>query len=182
MISNHSGACRRQLRNNLSKIIGVWSLKINLIAVGNKMPDWINKGVSEYQKRLPRNFELVITEIPQARRSKANSDIARLCDREGKAQLNAVSKGQQVVALDVKGKAWSTEALAKKIDTLMTEGRDIALLVGGPDGLSEECLETADEIWSLSALTLPHTIVRIVVAEQVYRVWSVLAGHPYHRE
>jgi 23S rRNA (pseudouridine1915-N3)-methyltransferase len=157
-------------------------LKINLIAVGNKMPDWINKGVSEYQKRLPRNFELIITEIPQAKRRKTNADIARLCEKEGKALLNAVPKGQQLVALDVKGKPWSTEALAQKIDTLMTEGRDISLLVGGPDGLSKECLASADEIWSLSALTLPHTIVRIVVAEQMYRVWSILAGHPYHRE
>jgi 23S rRNA (pseudouridine1915-N3)-methyltransferase len=131
---------------------------------------------------LPRNFELVITEIPLPRRSKSNTDIGKLRDKEGKALLNAVTDGQYVVALDVRGKSLGTDALAGKMQVFMQEGRDLALLVGGPDGLSGECLEAAAEIWSLSALTLPHTIVRIVVAEQVYRVWSVLAGHPYHRE
>jgi 23S rRNA (pseudouridine1915-N3)-methyltransferase len=157
-------------------------VKINLVAVGTKMPDWVDTGVAEYQKRLPRSFELVVTEIPLARRSKANPDIDRLRDKEGKALLNALSDGQFIVALDVKGKTWSTEAMAQKFEQIMGQGRDIALLVGGPDGLSPECLAAAHEKWSLSALTLPHTIVRIVVAEQVYRCWSVLAGHPYHRE
>ena len=157
-------------------------MKINLVAIGTKMPEWVEAGIREYQKRLPRNFELVVTEIPLPRRSKTNADIDRLRDKEGKALLNAVSGNQYVVALDVRGKALGTEALAAKMQVIMQEGRDLALLVGGPDGLSGECLETAAEIWSLSALTLPHTVVRIVVAEQVYRVWSVLAGHPYHRE
>lgn len=157
-------------------------MKINLLAVGTKMPAWVEYGVNEYQKRLPRNFELVITEIPLAKRTKANPDLARLRSMEGKALLNAVPGGSLVVALDVKGKAWSTQTLARKFGQYMAEGRDVALLVGGPDGLSAECLKEVDEIWSLSALTMPHTLVRIVVAEQVYRVWSVLAGHPYHRE
>ncbi len=157
-------------------------MKINLVAIGTKMPDWVDTGVREYQRRLPRSFELVVTEIPLAKRSKANPDINRLRDKEGKALLNVVSVGQLVVALDVKGKTWSTEAMAQKFEQAMGQGRDIAMLVGGPDGLSQECLAAADEKWSLSALTLPHTIVRIVLAEQVYRCWSVLAGHPYHRE
>jgi 23S rRNA (pseudouridine1915-N3)-methyltransferase len=157
-------------------------MKINLIAVGSKMPAWVEEGTKEYQKRLPRNFELIVTEIALARRSKANANIEKLCIQEGKALLNAVSGNQHKVALDVKGKVFSTEELAIKFGKLMESGRDISLLAGGPDGLSDECLETADEIWSLSALTMPHTLVRIVVAEQVYRVWSVLTGHPYHRE
>jgi 23S rRNA (pseudouridine1915-N3)-methyltransferase len=157
-------------------------VKINLVAIGTKMPDWVDTGVREYQRRLPRSFELVVTEIPLAKRSKANPDINRLRDKEGKALLSVVSVGQLVVALDVKGKTWSTEAMAQKFEQAMGQGRDIAMLVGGPDGLSQECLAAADEKWSLSALTLPHTIVRIVLAEQVYRCWSVLAGHPYHRE
>lgn len=157
-------------------------MKINLIAVGKKMPGWVEQGSQEYQKRLPRNFDLVITEVPLAKRTRATTDVARLCDTEGKALLNAVSPGQYVIALDVKGKALSTEAMAGRMQMLMEEGRDVAMLVGGPDGLAPQCLEKADEIWSLSALTMPHTIVRIVVAEQIYRVWSVLAGHPYHRD
>jgi len=157
-------------------------MKINLIAVGTKMPVWVEEAVSEYKKRLPRKFELIVSEIPLAKRSKANPDIARLCETEGKALLNAVSRNQYLVALDVKGKSFATEVIAGKVNKVMENGQDLALLVGGPDGLSRECLDAANEIWSLSALTLPHTIVRIVVAEQIYRVWSVLAGHPYHRE
>lgn len=157
-------------------------MKINLIAVGTKMPAWVEEAVSEYQKRLPKNFELIVNEIPLAKRSKANPDIARLCETEGKALLNAVSRNHYLVALDVKGKALATETLSGKIKQVMENGQDLALLVGGPDGLSPRCLEEANEIWSLSALTLPHTIVRIVVAEQIYRVWSFLTGHPYHRE
>ncbi len=157
-------------------------MKINLVAIGTKMPVWVDTGVREYQRRLPRSFELVITEIPLAKRSKANPYINRLRDKEGKALLNVLSAGQFVVALDVMGKTWSTEAMAQKFEQIMGQGRNIAMLVGGPDGLSQECLAAADERWSLSTLTLPHTIVRIVLAEQVYRCWSVLAGHPYHRE
>ncbi len=146
------------------------------------MPAWVETAVNEYQKRLPGNFELIITQVPLAKRSKANSDIARLCETEGQALLNAVAPGDYLVALDVKGKSLPTEVMADKFGKLKDIGQDLALLVGGPDGLSKKCLESAQEIWSLSALTMPHTIVRIVVAEQIYRVWSVLAGHPYHRE
>ena len=157
-------------------------MKINLIAVGTKMPVWVGAAVAEYKKRLPANFELIVTEISLSKRSKANPDIARMCENEGKSLLNAVSRNQYIIALDVKGRSHSTEVLANKVNKVMENGQGLALLVGGPDGLSRKCLETANEIWSLSALTLPHTIVRIVVAEQIYRVWSVLAGHPYHRE
>ena len=157
-------------------------MKINLVAVGRKMPAWVDEAVREYQKRLPKTFELIVTEVPLARRSRNNPDIPRLREAEGRDLLAAVAPGQYVVALDVLGKTHSTEALAGAMRRLMDEGRDMALLVGGPDGLSRDCLEAADAVWSLSALTMPHTIVRIVLAEQIYRVWSVLAGHPYHRE
>lgn len=161
-------------------------MKVHLIAVGTRMPAWVEEAVGEYRKRLPKNFELIITEVPLARRGKgANKgagDVARWCEAEGKALLGATSPGQFKVALDVKGKALSTEAMADRVRQVMEQGRDLALLVGGPDGLSGQCLGEADESWSLSALTMPHTVVRIVVAEQIYRVWSVLNGHPYHRE
>lgn len=157
-------------------------MKINLIAIGSKMPAWVNAGINEYRKRLPGNFELIVTELPLAKRSKSNSDVKKYCEVEGKALLKAVDANDYLVALDVKGKSLSTEAMANRVSRVRDSGKHIALLVGGPDGLSDECLGAADEIWSLSALTLPHTLVRIVVAEQVYRIWSFLAGHPYHRE
>ncbi|MBN4075343.1 MAG: 23S rRNA (pseudouridine(1915)-N(3))-methyltransferase RlmH [SAR86 cluster bacterium] len=155
-------------------------MKIRLIAVGSKMPSWVKSGVSEYQKRLPADFSLSITEIPLATRSK-NSPIAPAMEKEAKALRNACAKNDFVVALDVKGQSLSTENLAEKINRVRENGHDIALLIGGPDGLTNACLESADARWSLSALTLPHPIVRVVLAEQIYRVWSILNNHPYHR-
>lgn len=155
-------------------------MKLKLIAVGTKMPAWVEAGVQEYRQRLPRDFELNIIEIPLSQRSKA-ADLQRAITREGEASLAALGRDDHVVALDVGGRSLGTEALAEKLRRLRDEGRDLSLLVGGPDGLASACLERADERWSLSALTLPHPIVRIVVAEQLYRVWSFLNNHPYHR-
>lgn len=101
--------------------------------------------------------------------------------KEGEACLRAVGKGDYVVALDVRGKALSTEQLAGQFQQLRDGGRNVSLLVGGPDGLAPACLEAADARWSLSPLTFPHPIVRVILAEQLYRAWSILAGHPYHR-
>ena len=157
-------------------------MKINLVAIGSKMPGWVETGTGEYLKRLPKNFSLSVTELPLVKRSKSGPDVIKLCEIEGQSLLKAVPAGNHIIALDVKGKQYSTMTMAERIKDVMEDGKDISMLVGGPDGLSRECLDAANEIWSLSALTLPHTIVRIVVAEQVYRVWSVLNGHPYHRE
>lgn len=155
-------------------------MKIRLIAVGNKMPDWVEKGVAEYQKRLPSDFSLSITEVPLANRSK-NSPIAAAMGKEAKALLEACGKNDYVVALDVEGQGLSTPALAEQFNKVRDNGQNISLLVGGPDGLTKECLESADARWSLSALTFPHPIVRVVLVEQIYRVWSILNNHPYHR-
>jgi 23S rRNA (pseudouridine1915-N3)-methyltransferase len=155
-------------------------MKIQLVCVGTKMPDWVETGVVEYQKRLPRDFELLITEIPLATRGKG-ADIARAMAKEGEACLRAVGKGDYVVALDVKGKALSTEQLAEQLRQIRDGGRNLSLLVGGPDGLAPDCLSGADARWSLSLLTFPHPIVRVILAEQLYRSWSILANHPYHR-
>lgn len=157
-------------------------MKINLVTIGNKMPSWVEEGTGEYLKRLPRNFELVITELPLAKRTKSASNIKKICESEGQSLLKAVPKDQYLIALDEKGRSHSTMSMASRFKEIMESGKDISMIVGGPDGLSKECLDAANEIWALSALTLPHTIVRIVVAEQVYRAWSVLNGHPYHRE
>lgn len=144
------------------------------------MPAWVETGIAEYTKRLPREFTLSVTEIPLGHRGKS-SDPAKAMIKEGEMMLQQINRNDHVVALDVKGKVLSTEGMAKRIQSIGDEGRQIALLVGGPDGLSADCLNEANETWSLSALTLPHPIVRVVVAEQIYRVWSFLNNHPYHR-
>lgn len=155
-------------------------MKIRLIAVGNKMPNWVEAGVAVYQKRLPSDFSLSISEISLANRSK-NSPVAAAMEKEAKALREACGKNDFIVALDVKGQSLSTEKLAEQFNKVRDDGRNISLLIGGPDGLTKECLESADARWSLSALTFPHPIVRVVLVEQIYRVWSILNNHPYHR-
>ena len=144
------------------------------------MPSWVVEGYREYTKRLPRECSLQLVEIPPAKRHKSlSAEQAR--QQEGQAILAALPKDCSVVALDVRGKPWSTETLAAPLDNWLVSGRDVALLVGGPDGLSDACLERADQRWSLSRLTYPHPLVRIVLAEQLYRAWTITTGHPYHR-
>lgn len=155
-------------------------MNIRLIAAGTKMPAWVEAGIVEYSKRLPRDFKLDISEVPLGPRGKS-ADVQRAMRKEGEAMLSALMRNDYAVALDVTGKTLSTEALAGKIERIREQGHDLALLIGGPDGLSTQCLQQVREKWSLSALTLPHPIVRVVVAEQIYRAWSVLHNHPYHR-
>jgi 23S rRNA (pseudouridine1915-N3)-methyltransferase len=144
------------------------------------MPEWVEAGIQDYLKRLPRDFELKLVEVPLATRTKT-TNLQHAIDKEGEACLRALPVGDYVVALDVKGKHFSTEQLAARIGDLRDQGRNLSLLVGGPDGLAASCLARADASWSLSALTFPHPLVRIIVAEQLYRVWSLLNNHPYHR-
>lgn len=144
------------------------------------MPDWVEAAVAEYRKRLPRDFELDITEVPMMHRGKS-VDIAKARAREGEACLKAVNPDDHLIALDVLGKTMSTEQMAERFRVLRDEGRNLAMLVGGPDGLSAQCLDAAHVKWSLSALTFSHPVVRVILAEQLYRIWSILAKHPYHR-
>ena len=144
------------------------------------MPDWVEAGYKEYAQRMPTEARLELKEIPAGKRGK-NADVDRILQDEGQRLQAAVPKGAHIVALDVKGKNFSTEQLAARLGEWMQSGQDIALLVGGPEGLSAECRDLAHEYWSLSALTFPHPLVRIIVAEQMYRAWSVLKNHPYHR-
>lgn len=155
-------------------------MKVRLIAVGERMPDWVSTGFGEYAKRLSGEIRLELVEVSAGKRSKS-SDLVRIKEAEGERMLAALQKDDRVVALDVRGKLQSTESLAGELQRSLPEGHDIALLVGGPEGLADCALARAKERWSLSALTLPHPLVRIVVAEQVYRCWSLLRGHPYHR-
>lgn len=155
-------------------------MKIRLIAVGRKMPAWVEQGYQEYARRMPRECQLELVEIEAEKRGKSGSS-QRWMEQEGKRMLAAIPKGDRVVALDVEGRHWSTEKLAGQLEGWMQAGSGISLLVGGPDGLSKACLQRAEQKWSLSALTFPHPLVRVILAEQLYRAWSVVQHHPYHR-
>ncbi|CAM4434496.1 MAG: Ribosomal RNA large subunit methyltransferase H [Legionellaceae bacterium] len=155
-------------------------MKINLIAVGKQMPNWVEIAYQEYAKRLPPEYCFRLIEINAGKRNK-NTDINKLKIQEGELILNAIPKGNKIIALDVLGQAWDTEKLSKQVKNWLGCGQDISLLIGGPDGLSESCLKAAEIKWSLSPLTLPHPLIRIIVAEQLYRAWTILKGHPYHR-
>lgn len=155
-------------------------MKIRLIAVGTRMPDWVSTGYHEFSKRLNDDVRLELVEIAAGKRGKS-VDIARLTEKEGEAQLAAVANNDRVIALEVHGKPWSTKDLSQKLRQWLAEGRNISLLVGGPEGLSADASARADEQWSLSPLTLPHPLVRVLLAEQIYRAWTLLKGHPYHR-
>lgn len=155
-------------------------MRLHLMAVGNRMPGWVETGYAEYAKRLPGDCALELHEIPAGKRGKG-ADLERLRREEGEKMLALLPKGARVIALEVGGRDWSTEQLAQRLEEWRREGRDVALLVGGPEGLADACRVRADEQWSLSRLTLPHPLVRIVLAEQLYRAWSITQGHPYHR-
>jgi len=155
-------------------------MKCRLIAAGTRLPEWVNSGFLEYQKRLRTPLVLELHEISVATR-RAGENPQRAIAREGADMLAATAKDDYVVALEITGKAMNTEQLSVWLADRLRAGRALALLIGGPDGLSPQCRERADQTWSLSPLTLPHALVRVVVAEQIYRAMSLMAGHPYHR-
>lgn len=145
------------------------------------MPKWVNTGVDEFIRRFPSDLPVTFTEIPAGKRGK-NADIKRILEKEGEQMLAAIPKGNRVVTLEVTGKPWDTPTLAKQLDIWKMDGRDVSLLIGGPEGLAPECIAVSEQKWSLSALTLPHPLVRIILTESLYRAWSVTQNHPYHRE
>jgi 23S rRNA (pseudouridine1915-N3)-methyltransferase len=155
-------------------------MKCRLIAAGTRLPEWVNSGFLEYQKRLRTPLVLELHEISVATR-RAGENPQRAIAREGADMMALLGKDDYVVALEVAGKTMSTEQLSGWMAERLRAGRSLALLIGGPDGLAPQCRERADSSWSLSALTLPHALVRVVVAEQIYRAMSLMAGHPYHR-
>jgi 23S rRNA (pseudouridine1915-N3)-methyltransferase len=155
-------------------------MRILLLAVGQKMPAWIEQGYQEYAQRMPAEARLELKEIAPGKRGK-NADIKRIIEDEGQRLIAAIPRSAHIVVLDVEGRGHSTEQLAQRMDDWMHSGQEICLLVGGPEGLSAECRALAHEKWSLSPLTFPHPLVRVILAEQLYRAWSVLRNHPYHR-
>jgi 23S rRNA (pseudouridine1915-N3)-methyltransferase len=142
-------------------------MRIRLIAAGTRLPAWVDAGVAEYARRFGRGLKFEVVQIPLA--------------REAARMRAAIPEGDYVVALEVKGRAMTTQELAAWLSARMAGGRDLALLVGGPDGLDAGLASAADFRWSLSPLTWPHGLVRVMVAEQLYRAHSLLQGHPYHR-
>ena len=155
-------------------------MRARLIAVGERMPAWVADGFAEYRKRLSHDLPLELVEIRLGARGKGR-DPARAIAEEGAAVLAALPKDASVIALDVRGKAWSSEDLAQAFLRWRMDARDLAFVIGGPDGHAPEVLARADRRWSLGPLTFPHMLVRLVVVEQLYRATTILAGHPYHR-
>lgn len=155
-------------------------MKLKLLAVGERMPDWVRGASHDYLTRLQRWQAVQLVEIaPGARGQRGASRTA--IDEEGRRILAAVPAGTRIVALDLRGQHWSSTKLAEQLADWRMQGRDVALVIGGADGLADEVLERAEQRWSLGPLTLPHALVRVIVLEQLYRAASLLAGHPYHR-
>jgi 23S rRNA (pseudouridine1915-N3)-methyltransferase len=156
-------------------------VRFKILAIGQRMPSWVNTAWSEYARRFPRGFSLELNEIPAQKRNR-NANIDAIKQKESQALLAACSSSSLKIALHEGGKQWSTRELSENMKQWMQAGRDIDFLVGGPDGLTKECLASAEIKWSLGRLTLPHPLVRVLLAEQLYRAWSLTQNHPYHRD
>ena len=144
------------------------------------MPDWVNQGSNDYAKRFNDGIQLKIIEIPLIRRSKS-SDLTRILEKESALIKEALPNSARIIALDIEGKSFSSEDLALKITQLQQTSSHLCFLIGGPEGLSQDILKLCDERWSLSKLTLPHPLVRIILLETLYRAWSIINNHPYHK-
>jgi 23S rRNA (pseudouridine1915-N3)-methyltransferase len=155
-------------------------MRVSLVAVGQRMPGWVQQGFGEYAQRLQSRLPLQLVEVPAVRRG--SGDVARAMEEEGRRLLAAVKPDHHVVALDERGRQRGSVEFSQWLGQRLQDGRDLSFLVGGADGFAPAVLQRANERWSLSALTLPHALVRVVFAEQLYRAVTLLDGHPYHRE
>lgn len=155
-------------------------MQIHIVAVGQRMPAWVQQGVEEYLKRMPPHCRVLLREVAAVHRGK-NADIPRILKAEGESLMRAVPKGSRIIALDRTGKKFDTPALAGYLTDWMADGKDVSLLIGGPEGLPNEVLQQSETTWSLSELTFAHPLVRIVLAEQLYRAWAITENHPYHK-
>jgi len=157
-------------------------MKLHVVAVGHRMPEWVKSGFEEYARRMPREARLVLTEIKPEVRGGGAQDAERVRRAEHKRIVAALPAGCFKVVLDEHGRSFPTRKLADTMARWQQQGRDIAFVIGGADGTASALREAADLLWSLSPLTLPHALVRVVLAEQLYRAVSILKNHPYHRE
>jgi 23S rRNA (pseudouridine1915-N3)-methyltransferase len=156
-------------------------MKLRIVAVGHRMPAWISAGFTEYAQRMPRETRIELTEIKPAARDGGGS-VAQWRDAEAGRIDAALTARCRKIVLDERGKSMTTAALAKRIERWKAEGDDVAFIIGGADGTAPGLQQQAELLWSLSPLTLPHGLCRVILAEQLYRAVSLLAGHPYHRE
>jgi 23S rRNA (pseudouridine1915-N3)-methyltransferase len=155
-------------------------MRVHVIAMGDRMPGWVEQGYQEYAKRLGSEFQLHLHELTPEKRGKG-ADVKRILQKEGERMLQAIPADCDVVALDREGQLLSTEMLADKLKHWLGAGRDLALLIGGPEGMSAQCLQRAQLRLSISPMTFPHPLVRVILAEQFYRAYSILKNHPYHK-
>ena len=155
-------------------------MRIKLLAVGTRMPDWVQRGYQEYSQRMPNICQLELVEIAAKKRGK-NADTVRILRDEGSQLQAAVPRGALMIALDRKGKEINTETLAREMQSWIDNSQDVALMIGGPEGIDPALLLKTNLKWSLSAMTFAHPVVRIMLAEQLYRAWSINANLPYHR-
>jgi 23S rRNA (pseudouridine1915-N3)-methyltransferase len=155
-------------------------MQITIAAVGTRLEPWIYEAFGSYRARLPRHLKVTVAEIPAARRT-ARKPVGPAIETEGERLLGYVRPGVLAVALDERGRQWTSAELAGEFGSWLKQQREVAILIGGPDGLSDACRSRADRLWSLSRLTFPHGLVRVMLAEQLYRAWTILQGHPYHR-
>lgn len=155
-------------------------MRAHILTIAERAPSWVRQGYEDYAARLAHKLPLTLIELPLGRRGKS-ADPRRAIADEGQRMQAVLPKNAHIVALDGRGEAWSSEALARQLEAWMMQGRDPCFLIGGPDGLAPTCLALARQKWSLGPLTLPHALVRIVLAEQLFRACSLLANHPYHR-
>jgi len=154
---------------------------IRLIAIGDRQPSWVDSAFSDYAGRMPRQWRFCLEEIAAAKRTRGGSADSAM-EAEGEKVLAKMRPAEQMILLDEHGRQYTSRELAGKLDDWQTVGQDIAFVIGGPDGVSAAVRQRADLCWSLSKLTLPHGLARVFFAEQLYRGWSLMTGHPYHRD
>ncbi len=156
-------------------------MHIRLLAVGDRQPAWVDDAFEKYSGRLPREWKFRIDRIATVRRSK-NNKSQNAIEAEGEQILARIKANERVILLDERGTQMTSQELTSKLNGWQSDGRDLCFVIGGPDGVSPACRQRADVTWSLSKLTLPHGLVRVMFAEQMYRAWSLQSGHPYHRD
>jgi len=156
-------------------------MQITIVTVGIRLPGWINQGVSEYQKRMPPELRVNLSEIVPTKRNKS-AGTEKILKQEAERISVAIAKGSHLIVLDERGKTQTTTALAKNMRSWMQDGKNICFVIGGADGIHETLKQQANESWSLSDFTLPHGLARVLLTEQLYRAWTVIKNHPYHRQ
>lgn len=156
-------------------------MRLRILAVGSRLPAWAEQGIADFHKRFPRTLPVRIETVEAAPR-KGGRTAEQLRAADSQRLLARIKEGERVVALDERGRQHSTRGLTARLEAWQQEARDVCLVIGGPDGHDETLRQRADELLSLSQLTLPHALARLLLMEQLYRAWSLQTGHPYHRE